>query len=141
MQNYMPQQFNRQFNTVPGTQMFNPSLQQQNVLRMLAVTNKEEANATPVEFNGVPTFFYNQSTNEIYKKQFDINSGLAVLQEFKKSEPLPEPISKENEVLSINPYENDFKALNDKIDGLQKTFESYIHAQVPHDVKGVKNAK
>jgi len=141
MQNYMPQQFNRQFNPVPGTQMFNPSLQQ-NVLKMYAVTNKEEATATPVDFNGIPTFFYNQSTNEIYKKQFDINSGLAVLQEFKKNEPLQEPESKENEVPNINPYEDDFKALNDKIDGLRKTFETYINSQqVTHDIKGVKNAK
>ena len=141
MQNYMPQQFNRQFNALPGNQVFNQNLQQ-NVLRMFAVTNKEEANATPVDFNGVPTFFYNQSTNEIYKKQFDINSGLAVLQEFKKNEPIPEPGLKENTLQNINPYEKDFKALNTKIDDLQKTFESYIDSQqINHDVKAVKNAK
>ena len=43
--------------------------QQQTVqlgFKTLPVTNREEANATQVDINGTPTFFYNQAKNEIY---------------------------------------------------------------------------
>lgn len=95
-----------------------PQLAQQNSTQNLVtipVTNIEEANAFRVELNGVPTFFYNAGKNEVYMKRTNTQTGLADFIVFGKVEqPKTEP--KQN--LSTNTYEKDFKALNDKIDGL-----------------------
>lgn len=99
---------------------FNPYLQQQRVnnqgLRIFPVSNILEANATPVE-NLDPVFFYNRAENVIYKKQID-GTGAAPIQVF-KLQLAQEAISEVKPAESINTYEKDFKAINDRLDELK----------------------
>lgn len=109
---------------------FMPTQQRQpNFLRMIAVTNKEEANATPVEFNGVPMFFFNQNSNEIYLKQFDIATG-GKLETYRKVDAVAEP---EKVVEQPN-----YKELNTKIDEIHALLATVLEQQAD---KGGKNAK
>ena len=102
---------------------YNPYLQPQPQQRLMnisslktyAVTNIAEANATPVE-NYEPVFFYNKAENVIYKKQID-GTGAAPIQTYKLD------LSPVNEEKSINNYENDFKAINDRLDGIEKLLQ------------------
>ena len=64
---------------------------QQNVhLKVMLVSNEEEAKATPADLNGNPTFFYNKSANKIYLKQInqDISTQPPIMTE---SEDYSEP--------------------------------------------------
>lgn len=80
--------------------------------KMMLVSNVEEANATPVDtLNGLPSFFYNKSQNEIYMKQFNSISGGAIFQTYKLQ-------TMETPVKQADPYEAQFRAINEKIDGL-----------------------
>ena len=105
--------------------------QQIRQLKMIPVTNRAEANSTPIDYSGTPTFFYNQSTGEIYKKQFDISTGLATFQEFIKSEPSEHTETNETTYLDMETYREDYNALMGKLDGLYSIVKE----------KGVKNAK
>lgn len=61
---------------------------QQNVhLKVMLVSNEEEAKATPADLNGNPTFFYNKSANKIYLKQINPQTGAAPLQIFNAEPP------------------------------------------------------
>lgn len=84
-------------------------------LNTIPVTNIDEANAFRVDLNGTPTFFYNAGKNEIYMKRTNTQTGLADFQIFGRVE---QPKSEVKENLGANTYAKDFKALNDKIDGL-----------------------
>lgn len=109
---------------------YNPYLQPQaqqrfmnvSALKTYAVSNIAEANATPVE-NYEPVFFYNKAENVIYKKQID-GTGAAPIQTFKLD---LNPVKEEK---GINSYENDFKAINDRLDGIEKLLK---------DKKGILN--
>lgn len=80
--------------------------------KMMPVSNIEEANATPVDtLTGMPSFFYNRASNEIYMKQFNSNSGGAIFNTY-KLQTISDPVKK------ADPYEAQFKAINEKIDGL-----------------------
>ena len=127
----MPQQ-QPQFSN-PYLPQLQPQRQQPNFLKMVAVTNKEEANATPVEFNGVPMFFFNQNTNEVYLKQFDIVTG-GKLETYRKVD------AKEEEKQEVKqPVNNEeIKALNGKIDELKSLIATVLEQQAE---KGGKNAK
>lgn len=59
------------------------------------------------------------------------------MQEFRRAEM---PLGGSNAQKDINPYENDFRLINDKIDGLRETFDSYIeaHNDEPENRKGGK---
>lgn len=127
---YPQQQFN-QYGQQPYQQQFRPL----NNLKIIPVTNRQEANSTQVDYSGVPTFFYNQTTGEIYKKQFDIQTGLATFQEYVKSD---KPILNESEPISSNSYKEDINAILSRIDGLEETLKKLIKIEEP---KGVKNAK
>lgn len=107
---------------------YNPYLQQMRVtpLKMIPVSSIMEATAMPVDSLD-PVFFYNRAENVIYKKQID-NTGAAPIQIF-KFQPAEQPISNENTSTNTNPYEKDFKGINDKIEVLQKTFDDYIKSQ------------
>ena len=61
---------------------------QQQPIRIMLVSNEEEAKATPADLNGNPTFFYNKSMNKIYLKQINPQTGAAPLQVFKAEEPV-----------------------------------------------------
>ena len=115
----------------PYQQQFQPRVN----LKILPVTNRQEANSTQVDYSGVPTFFYNQTTGEIYKKQFDIQTGLATFQEYVKSD---KPILNENEPSNSNSYKEELNAIFGKIDGLEETIKKLVKVEEP---KGVKNAK
>lgn len=122
-----------------------------NNLVTIPVTNMEEANAFRVDLNGTPTFFYNAGKNEVYLKRTNTQTGLADFIVFGKVEqPKTEP--KQN--LSINTYEKDFKALNEKIDGLYSLFATVsqksdkaeeeseqVSDKVSVQVRGSKNVK
>ena len=101
---------------------FNPlqRMDQQVFFRMIPVTNIEEANATQIDIQGTPTFFFNQSANEVYLKKFNINTGKADFVKFIKA----------NEV--VEKKEDNFKKLNDRLDSIV----SLLQAD-----KGGKNAK
>jgi hypothetical protein len=103
-----------------------------NNLKIIPVTNRQEATSMQVDYSGVPTFFYNQSTGEIYKKQFDVSTGLATFHEFVKSD---KPYLEENEPLNSNSYKEELNAIYGKIDGLEETIRKMF------EPKGVKNAK
>lgn len=122
---------NQQFPYQYGQQQF----QTRANLKILPVSNRQEANCTQVDYSGVPTFFYNQSTGEIYKKQFDIQTGLATFQDYVKSD---KPILNENEPLNSNSYKEDINTILSRIDGLEETLKKLIKIEEP---KGVKNAK
>jgi hypothetical protein len=103
---------------------YNPYNQQRfTPLKIYSVSNIMEANATPVE-NLDPVFFFNRSENVIYKKQID-GTGAAPIQIYKLAEPQHE-ISNENTSANINTYEENFKAVNDRLDVLQKSFDDYV---------------
>lgn len=99
---------------------YNPYLQPQpqqrlmnmSALKTYAVTNIAEANATPVD-NYEPVFFYNKAENVIYKKQID-GTGAAPIQTYKLD------LSPAKDEKGINTYEENFKAINDRLDGIEK---------------------
>lgn len=99
-------------------------LDQQMFFRMIPVTNIEEANATQVDIQGTPTFFYNQSANEVYLKKLNINTGKADFVKF----------AKVNQVADTK--DDNFKKLCDKIDGLY----SLLQTEEPQQ-KGGKNVR
>lgn len=115
-----------------GQQPYQQQFRPLNNLKIIPVTNRQEANSTQVDYSGVPIFFYNQTTGEIYKKQFDISTGLATFHEFVKSD---KPISNENDVLNSNSYKDELNAIMIRIDGLEETIRKMF------EPKGVKNAK
>ena len=99
-------------------------LDQQMFFRMIPVTNIEEANATQVDIQGTPTFFYNQSANEVYLKKLNINTGKADFVKFGKINQ------------TVEQKEDYFKKLCDKIDGLY----SLLQSEDPQP-KGGKNVR
>ena len=88
---------------------------QQQGYKVIPISNKNETNSVITDFNGTPIYFHNLSSNEIYIKQFDIKTGLATLQEFKRVEQLSE-----DKQVNINPYADDFKSINKKLDSIEK---------------------
>lgn len=114
--NFMEQQYPQ----LAQPQPVQPNSATVNNLVTIPVTNMEEANAFRVDLNGTPTFFYNAGKNEVYLKRTNTQTGLADFIVFGKVEqPKTEP--KQN--LSINTYEKDFKALNDKIDSFNSKID------------------
>lgn len=127
-----PQQNFNQYNQ----QQFNQPYQRPlNNLKIIPVTNRQEANCTQVDYSGIPTFFYNQTTGEIYKKQFDVQTGLATFQDYVKSD---KPILDEKEQVSNNLSKEDLNAIMSRLDGLEETIKKLVKIDEP---KGVKNAK
>ena len=87
-----------------------PQFSQPVGFKVVPVANIEEANASQVDLNGNPVFFYNKGKNEIYIKQFNLQSGLADFYTFSRVEATtetPQIVTKD-----------DLKVINEKIDGL-----------------------
>lgn len=105
------------------------------VLQTIPVSTIEEAKAYIVDAFGTPTLFYNAGKNEIYLKRTNKQTAEAEFFVFAKQE---QALSEVKEEKSVNTYEKDFKALNDKIDGLYSLLQ-----EKPQEVetKGGKNAK
>lgn len=92
-----------------------PQFSQPIGFKVVPVANIEEANASQVDLNGNPVFFYNKGKNEIYVKQFNLQTGLADFYTFSKveaTEEVPQIVTKE-----------DVKLINEKIDGLYSILE------------------
>lgn len=102
--------------------------------KALPIANDAEMNNVTVDFNGTPTYFHNQMTNEIYVKQFDMRTGLINTQKFVKFEAVQKPDEEKKEDL----YKEELNAIYGKINGLEETIKSITKSD---DIKGVKNAK
>ena len=120
-QYYAPNNYYQQSPFVNALQQtYQPQQQTQQTIGMkiIPVSNKDEANATPVDLvSGIPTFFYNKGTNEIYLKQFDVANGTAILKTYK--EETAEQPKKETPN-----YKQDLNYIKDGIDGLYKLKDS-----------------
>ncbi len=113
---YQERLANMEQQAYPQVQSYQPAQTYQ--LKMIPVSNIEEANATPVDtLNGFPSFFYNKAQNEIYMKQFNSVSGGAIFQTYKLQ-------LAENQAKPVDPYETQFMAINEKIDGLYSLLKS-----------------
>lgn len=99
------------------------------VLSTIPVSTVEEAKAYIVDPFGTPTLFYNAGKNEVYLKRTNKQTAEAEFFTFAK---LDESLSDIKEEKNINTYEDNFKALNEKIDGLYSLLE-------PKTKKAVKN--
>lgn len=106
--------------------------------KALPIANEAEMNNYTVDFNGMPTYFHNQATNEIYVKQFDIRTGLTSTQKFVKFEPSSTPVKESKEENKKDAFKEEFDAIYGKIDGLQEAIKNISRN---NDIKGVKNAK
>lgn len=106
--------------------------------KALPIANDAEMNNYTVDFNGTPTYFHNQMTNEIYVKQFDMRTGLTSLQKYIKFEQDSKPVEEKKEEADRDLYKENFEALNGRLSGLEKMIENL---QKKDDIKGVKNAK
>ena len=114
-------QMEQQYPQLAQPQAVQPAPAPVNNLITIPVTNIEEANAFRVDLNGTPTFFYNAGKGEVYLKRTNTQTGLADFVVFgkveqAKEEPKPSVVT--------NNYEKDFKALNEKIDGLYSLFST-----------------
>lgn len=107
MQNYLPQP---QFRSIG--------------YRIIPIANEFEMNNVTVDFNGTPTYFHNQNTNEIYTKQFDIKTGLTTTQKFIHSDNAGQDLKEENPSIDINTYDEKINAINERLDGLAELIES-----------------
>lgn len=97
----------------------------QNGMNIIPVSAKEEATATPIDLvNGIPTFFYNKGQNEIYLKQFDVQTGTATLKTFIQTGHDSKPNVESKSDFDINTYQKDMDYLKAGIDGLYKIFSS-----------------
>ena len=105
MQNY-PQNYRPYFNQV--------------FYKVVPVMSENETNNITVDFNGTPTYFHNQSNNEIYIKQFDFRSGLTTVQRFVKSEHDSKPTDDSKTDESINIPKKDFEALNERLNSFEQ---------------------
>ena len=81
-------------------------------LKIYAVSNILEANATPVE-NLEPVFFYNKAENVIYKKQID-GTGAAPIQTFRID------LTPMEEEKPIKNFDDKFNAINNRLDNIEK---------------------
>ena len=91
--------------------------------KVIPIANESELNNITVDYMGVPSYFHNQSTNEIFIKQFDIRTGITNLQKFIKSDGAGHEISHAKEQESIDLYKEQINSINDRIDGLKEIIE------------------
>lgn len=109
--------------------------QPKQTLMTIPVTSPDEAKAFMVDTNGTPTFFYNAGANEIYLKRTNLQTGSADFFIFRLQERPRTDVKTEK---GVNTYKEDFKALNDKIDGLYSLLGQPVEEP---KTKGAKNAK
>jgi hypothetical protein len=100
--------------------------------KALPIANEAEMNNVTVDFNGAPTYFHNQMTNEIFVKQFDLKTGITSTQKFVRFEEENKPEEKNTD------YNEKFDALNGRLEGLEKLIKNI---QTNNDIKGAKNVK
>lgn len=106
--NALNQNYNNQFAAQQQQALQNP-------IKVILVSNEDEAKATPADSSGNPTFFYNKSMNKIYLKQINPQTGAAPLQIF-NAEITEEPVKE----VQANPYQKDFNTIIEGINGLYR---------------------
>ena len=104
------------YNSLAYQPQFRP---QMTFYKALPVTSEAEMNTYTVDFNGMPTYFHNQATNEIYVKQFDIKTGLTTTQKYIKFEADSKLINESKNEKGINTYKEDFNALNERLNRIE----------------------
>lgn len=110
-QNYGQPQQQQQITTQPP--IMTP---QNNANKIIPVSNKEEATASPVDLvNGTPSFFYNKEKNEVYIKQFDVPTGKGIFKTFVEVQPMVD-----EQVPQINPYEQELRYIREGVEGLYR---------------------
>lgn len=111
----MEQQYNMNFAQQPVQTV------QQQGYKLVTIGSIEEAKAAPVDtINDTPSFFFNRGKNEIYLKQYNSQNGLPIFCTFQL---VQEPTNEVNKKTEPNIYENNFKALNDKIDSFNSKID------------------
>ena len=117
MQNFGPQYNNmyRMPYSMPNyyTQPVTPQPQVQ--YKMTQVTSRNEADATIPDVSGAPTFFFNRGTNEVYLKQMDLQTGMAMFKEY-----IEKPV--EQAAVETKPVV-DITTLNEKLDAIKALLE------------------
>ena len=97
--------------------------QRQMGYKVVPIANEMEMQNITVDFNGNPTYFHNQNSNEIYVKQFDIRTGLTTTQKFIKSDNAGHDLTGVNPETGLNIYEEKLDAINDRISGLYELLD------------------
>ena len=117
MQNFGPQYNNmyRMPYSMPNyyTQPVTPQPQVQ--YKMTQVTSRNEADATIPDVSGAPTFFFNRGTNEVYLKQMDLQTGMAMFKEYIEKPVEQAPVETKPVV--------DITTLNEKLDAIKALLE------------------
>jgi hypothetical protein len=103
---------------------YNFGYQQNRGFKVIPVANEFEMNNITVDFNGMPTYFHNQNSNEIYIKQFDIKTGATTIQKFIKSDNAGHELTGVNPETGVNIYEEKLNAINERLDGLYELIEN-----------------
>ena len=93
------------------------------VYRALPVSSEAEVNNITVDFNGMPTYLHNQSTNEIYVKQFDIKTGLTSTQKFVKFDGTEGDLKGAKSDFDVSIYNDKLNALTSRIEGLEEKLD------------------
>ena len=103
---------------------YNQQFQRPMGYKVMPVANEFEMNNVTVDFNGTPTYFHNQNSNEIYVRQFDMKTGLTTTQKYIKSDVSNAGLNGSKPETDINLYEEKFNALNERLDGLKEMLEA-----------------
>jgi hypothetical protein len=98
--------------------MYQPTYR--NFYRAVPIASEMEMGNITVEYNGMPTYFHNQSNDEIFVKYFDIKTGLTPITKYVRADKAVEE-KKEDE--GVNVYDEKINAINERIDGLCEMLE------------------
>ena len=104
--------------------------------KIIPVSNKEEATATPVDLvNGTPSFFFNKEKNEFYIKQFDVPTGKGIFKTY--IETIQETETDKEQPLIIN-YDKQINYLIQGMDNLHRMVaQLQEQRQYPINIKEV----
>lgn len=103
--NFNQQRFQQQNQNTVQTQCFS----------IIPVTSEQEATAYRVDMFGMPTFFYNSATNEVYLKRINTQNGNA---DFIKFARIEKANNIYNEQIETNEYMNKLNSIEHKLNCL-----------------------
>ena len=104
-------------------QGYNRYPMQPNGLRIVPVASDLEISNYTSDFNGMPTYFHNQATNEIVIKQFDIRTGITSVQKFIRSDGAGNDLTPAKPEMDISKYDDKLSVIDDRLEGLEKSIE------------------
>ena len=79
--------------------------------RLTPIASDAELNGMPVEYNGNPTYFHNQSTDETYVRYFDIKTGITPTIRYSRTDKQPAQAVKQE----TPKYEEQFKLMAEQL--------------------------